>query len=105
MRSSRLPSGILTGHLVKTAQTLSKFQRKKFYMRYYELDVERKELKVFEKNGGALKDQITCEIAHVVTCLHEDLRDDYANFLAKESYHGVTVDLPSTFKNPFAVFF
>ena len=105
MRSSRQPNGILTGYLVKAAQTLSKFQRKKFYMRYYELDIEKRELKVFEKDGGALKDHVICYTAHVVTCLLEDLRYDYANFFAKESYQGVTVELPSTFKLPFAVFF
>ena len=69
MKSARRPGGILRGYLVKAAQTLSKFQKKKFYRRFYELNVERKELKIFEKDGGALKDAMKCDAAHVVTCL------------------------------------
>ena len=69
MKSARHKGGLLRGYLVKAAQTLSKFQRKKFYLRFYELNVERKELKIYEKDGGALKDAMKCDTAHVITCL------------------------------------
>ena len=31
---------MVSGYLVKTAQSLSMFQRKHFYRRYYELDLQ-----------------------------------------------------------------
>ena len=39
MKSHRDLNGIVSGYLVKTAQSLSTFQRKYFYRRYYELDM------------------------------------------------------------------
>ena len=42
MKSHRDANGIVSGYLIKTAQSLSKFQRKYFYRRYYELDMQKK---------------------------------------------------------------
>ena len=50
---------------MKTAQCFSTFQRKQFYRRYYELDLETKQMKVFEKRGGQTKDVTFCNVVHV----------------------------------------
>ena len=77
MRLERTPNGILRGYLVKTAQSITKFQRKHFYRRFYELNLERKDLKIYEKDGGPLKDSMKCDVTHVVTNLRPELRADY----------------------------
>ena len=58
-------SNLVTGYLVKTAQCFSTFQRKQFYRRYYELDLETKQMKVYEKRGGQTKDITVCNVVHV----------------------------------------
>lgn len=64
--SSMTERGVMSGYLFKTAQSLSTFQRKQFYKRYYELDMTTKRLKIYEKEGGSLKDTMICEVAYVV---------------------------------------
>ena len=51
---------VVKGYLFKTAQQIRRVQMKYFYRRYYELDVFREELRVYEKEGGAFKDLISC---------------------------------------------
>ena len=84
MKSAKRKDGVLSGYLVKTAQSLSKFQKTKFYKRFYQINTQRRELKIFEKDGGALKDAMKCDVAHVVTCLESSLRPNYKDFFAKD---------------------
>ena len=80
MKSHRGANGIVSGYLVKTAQSLSTFQRKHFYRRYYELDIDKKQLQIFEKEGGAIKDNMHCEVTHIIEELNTSLREDYQLF-------------------------
>ena len=77
----------VSGYLIKTAQNFSTFQRKQFYKRFYELDCATKELKVYEKEGGAIKDVSACSsIVCVATKLCKILRLDYQQFFTKAVY-------------------
>ena len=83
---------------------MSNFQKKLFFRRYYELDTKTKQLKIFEREGGALKDSVPCAVTHVVTCLKNKLRADYRDFLSKPAYRGLVVTEPEEYTRPFAVF-
>ena len=105
MKSHRDANGMVSGYLVKTAQSLSMFQRKHFYRRYYELDLQKKQLQIYEKQGGALKDSMHCEVTHIVEELNAELRSDYQLFFNKgQQYSDISLNLPKDFGMPFAVF-
>ena len=98
-------SKTVSGYLVKTAQNFSTFQRKQFYKRWYELDVETKELKVYETQNGSLKDVSMCSaVVSVATKLCETFRADYQQFFTRGIYHDVQITPPDGFLMPFAVF-
>ena len=86
MCSERNERGQVRGYLVKTAQNLSKFQRKKFYRWYYELDMQRKQLKIYERNGGPLKDTMAISVKNIVTNLQNDIGSNYQKFFTKPGY-------------------
>ena len=63
-----------------------------------------KQLKIFEKEGGAIKDSVPCAVTHVITCLKNKLRVDYKSFLTRPGYGGLIITEPEEFNRPFAVF-
>ena len=105
MRSERSVHGIVSGYLVKTAQNMSKMQRKQFFRRYYILDMNRRLLKIYAKENGALKDTVKCQaITHVVANLVPKLRQDYGQFFKQAPYKDIKVVEPKEYPLPFAVF-
>ncbi len=56
--------------------------------------MERKDLKIYEKDGGPLKDSIKCDVTHVVTKLRPELRADYKQFFQKPAYQDIKVVQP-----------
>lgn len=48
MATERDANGIVKGYLAKTAQNLTMFARKQFHRRYYELNIQSKQLKIYE---------------------------------------------------------
>ena len=103
--SPRNNSGTVKGYLMKSAQNLSTFQRKQFYRRYYELDIESKQLKIFEKEGGMMKEQRDAMPQYVVSNLRGQLRYDYKSFFTKDGYSDIYIEHPKEYTHPFALFF
>ena len=66
--------------------------------------MHRKLLKIYEKNGGPLKDTMAISVKSIVTNLQNDMRFGYQSFFTKPGYQGLTIEVPDQFKRPFAVF-
>ena len=104
MATERDENGVVKGYLAKTAQNITTFSRKQFHRRYYELDIQAKQLKIYADEGGNVKDVVQCSVTHVVASLNETLRDDYKTFFEQSSYKKIKIKLPAEFAHPFAVF-
>ena len=66
--------------------------------------MHRKLLKIYERNGGPLKDTMVISVKNIVTNLQNDLRFGYQSFFTKPGYQDLTIEVPDQFKRPFAVF-